>query len=106
MVGIRGILAIAALAACAWTLLAGDVAAVGRGRMCGGIAGIQCDAGLWCDPSPGKCGGADISGRCVAVPQICAHIWQPVCGCDKKIYPNDCQRQQAKAAKGTPANCY
>lgn len=79
--------------------------AVGEGAMCGGIAGIQCDAGLWCDPEPGNCRGADIAGKCVTVPTVCTRIFQPVCGCDNRTYGNDCERQSAKVAKQSDGEC-
>jgi len=44
---------------------------VGFGKSCGGIGGIKCDAGLWCDPRPGQCGQTDLKGRCVKVPTVC-----------------------------------
>ncbi|WOJ90280.1 Kazal-type serine protease inhibitor family protein [Methylocapsa polymorpha] len=78
---------------------------VGEGGVCGGIAGIACDGKLWCDPEPGHCGGADIAGKCIAVPEICNKIFKPVCGCDDKTYSNDCERQAAKVAKKSEGAC-
>ena len=35
-------------------------------------------------------GGADLTGTCVRVAQVCAQIYQPVCGCDGQTYSNSC----------------
>src|SRR5580704_8603340 len=36
--------------------------AVGIGGTCAGIAGLGCDAGLWCELEPGTCNRADAAG--------------------------------------------
>src|ERR1700676_3841937 len=69
-----------------------SAAAVGVGKTCGGLVGIKCDEGLWCDPAPGMCGGADIQGKCVQTGFVCYMLYQPVCGCNNKTYSNDCWR--------------
>jgi hypothetical protein len=75
------------------------------GAMCGGIAGLRCRSGLFCDPTAGQCGLADGGGTCQAVPIGCTKIFAPVCGCDGTTYGNDCLRQSAKAAKKSDGAC-
>ena len=65
------------------------------GDSCGGFrpAGSpDCDAGLFCQHQPGAlCGAADAPGECVAIPDVCADIFDPVCGCDGQTYGNACE---------------
>lgn len=79
------------------------------GQTCGGLAGIKCDNGLWCDPQPGKCGGADVSGKCIKVPELCTQAkikqFKPVCGCDGTTYSNNCERQVKNVALKSLGAC-
>ena len=93
-------------AACAVLLSFARVAgAAGRGQMCGGIAGIRCDAGLWCQMPSGQCGVADGAGTCVKAPEICNQIFLPVCGCNGRTFSNDCERQISKVSKAHDGPC-
>jgi hypothetical protein len=75
------------------------------GDMCGGIAGIQCIDGLFCDPQPGLCQGADIGGTCRLPTKSCTKEFAPVCGCDDRTYGNDCERLAAQVSKKSDGAC-
>lgn len=45
------------------------------------------------------------TGKCVDVPQVCPNLWNPVCGCDGKTYPNDCARRVSKVSKEHDGAC-
>jgi hypothetical protein len=71
--------------------------AAGRGDLCGGILPIVCDKGLWCQNPSGQCKVINGPGKCEVVPRACPRNFRPVCGCNGKTYPNDCERQRARS---------
>jgi Kazal-type serine protease inhibitor domain len=98
--------ALAALAiALSLALLPPAASAVGVGETCGGLAGIACDAGLWCEMPAGSCNATDMQGTCVRVPQFCTREYRPVCGCDQRTYGNDCERRATRVAKNHDGPC-
>lgn len=77
----------------------------GEGEVCGGIAGLGCAEGLFCEYPPGTCGFADQQGVCTRPPESCPEIFEPVCGCDGETYANDCFRQMARVALDHTGPC-
>ena len=61
------------------------------GAACGGLAGLNCETGLFCKYTiEANCGAADQTGICETKPEICTAIYAPVCGCDGKTYASEC----------------
>ncbi len=50
------------------------------------LSNKDCNGGWYCHKN--TCG--DILGVCQRRPQICIEVYNPVCGCDGRIYPNAC----------------
>jgi hypothetical protein len=72
----------------------------GEGADCGGIAGLACASGLFCEFDAGVCSSiADGTGKCRPQPQVCDQIYAPVCGCDDNTHGNDCERRGAGVSK-------
>ena len=86
-------------------LAAAPAGAVGVGETCGGIAGIQCDAGLACQYPAGQCNVADLAGVCVQVPETCPTQGPPVCSCDGKTYASECELLKAGARLDRKGAC-
>jgi len=77
----------------------------GTGQVCGGFAGRLCPTGQFCDLGS-NCGTiADASGTCHLMGGGCVAVWLPVCGCDGKTYPTDCDRQSVGVLKASDGEC-
>jgi hypothetical protein len=92
---------------CLVTLLAGvlPAQAAGVGETCGGIAAIQCDAGLACRYPAGQCNTPDLAGTCVEVPDTCPKQGPRICGCNGTTYTNECELLKAGVRQDRQGAC-
>lgn len=76
------------------------------GDVCGGIAGLPCPDGQYCNyPPDAICGAADATGTCAAIPDVCTDQYDPVCGCDDKTHGNACEAAAAGVSVAHPGEC-
>ena len=59
-------------------------------QVCGGIAGLPCGEGDYCQMAEGTCNIADNMGVCRPQSEMCTRDYRPVCGCDGRTYGNAC----------------
>jgi len=77
----------------------------GGGGQCGGLLGLTCADGEWCDYDGASCGAADQLGTCTPRPEACIEIYSPVCGCDGSTYGNECEANAAGVDVASEGAC-
>jgi hypothetical protein len=84
-----------------------DASADVTGKVCGGLAGIQCDAQSFCDfaSASDACGGGDAQGICKPRPAGCTADCPGTCGCDGKMYCNACSAQMRGVDESFDRSC-
>lgn len=65
----------------------------------------DCSGGEFCELPAGQCDESDIIGTCVLVPEVCFHLYDPVCDCDNVTHSNDCFRAAAQAQLNHDGAC-
>jgi hypothetical protein len=83
----------------------GECESDGEPDICGGIAGFPCPDDEFCKFETGTCGAADQSGVCMAIPDVCTEMVDPVCGCDGETYGNECQAEQVGVSVQDEGEC-
>ncbi|MCC7541721.1 MAG: hypothetical protein IT379_36215 [Deltaproteobacteria bacterium] len=75
-------------------------------RACGGLLGLTCEEGEFCDYEPGQhCGAADQTGVCRTPPTACTREFRPVCGCNGQTYSNACNARAAGTGVLSEGEC-
>lgn len=78
----------------------------GEGEICGGLQGLTCEEGEYCNYAiDAQCGAADQTGTCAPIAENCTEEFQPVCGCDDNTYDNACFAAAAGVSVAAEGEC-
>jgi len=89
-------------------LFCGDADAGPPSTDCGGLAGITCPTGFFCDYAiDAMCGGGDQLGTCRPIPTSCpgGPPSLAVCGCDHRSYGSECEANAAGTSVARVGGC-
>ncbi|MCB0343502.1 MAG: hypothetical protein KDD66_00215 [Bdellovibrionales bacterium] len=75
------------------------------GESCAGPSAVQCASSLFCSFPQGDCGETGASGFCKEVPEACAEVYQPVCGCSGQTHSNSCFADMNRASLRSDGEC-
>ena len=97
------------LLGCGATTDAGDdvrdtVGSASGAEVCGGIQGLPCERGEFCNLDVGNC-CCNFQGVCAEPPQFCITLFKPVCGCDGESYGNSCEAAMASVSVASEGSC-